>query len=159
MAVSALQTLRILHVLAMAAALGGLLVLPVVATKVHGAGDSRFAVYGLDLMARIERWIVWPATLGVVGFGLLMVEGPYAQFSFTAPGSGWLHIGTTLWTVLALALYGLLRARRALVAKADQGATGGDPVQDLWRGWTAAWAVATLSLAGGVVAMALKLGA
>lgn len=149
---------RLAHVLSAALALGGLAALPLVAGRVHGAGDSRFASYGLAIMRRIERALVWPAALGLLAFGLAMVEGPLARFDFTAPGSGWLHVGTTLWTVLALALYGLARLRGELVARAEQGATGGEPVRNLWRGWTAAWLVAVLCVAGGVVAMQLKLG-
>lgn len=156
---AAFELVRIAHVLSAALALGGLAALPAVATRVHGAGDSRFAEHGLAIMRSIERGLVWPATAAIVAFGLAMVEGPIARFSFTAPGSGWLHVGTTLWTVLALALYGLARARQGLEAEAEQGATGGEPVRALWRGWTAAWAVAVLCVAGGVVAMQLKLGA
>lgn len=151
-------TVRLLHVLAAALALGGLAALPLVATRVHGAGDSRFAEHGLAIMRSIERGLVWPATAALLALGLAMVEGPIARFDFTAPGSGWLHVGTTLWTVLALALYGLARARRELEGKAAQGATGGEPVRGLWRGWTAAWGLAVLCVAGGVVAMQLKLG-
>jgi uncharacterized membrane protein len=158
MALGALATARLLHVLAAALALGGLASLPIVATRVHGAGDSRFATYGLAIATRIEHWLVWPASAGILVFGLGMVEGPIAAYSFTAEGNGWLHVGTTLWTLLALALYGLARARRELVAKAEQGATGGNPVRRLWQGWTAAWAIALLCVAGGVVAMQLKLG-
>lgn len=151
-------TVRLLHVLAAALALGSLAALPLVATRVYGVGDSRFADHGLAIMQRIEQGLVWPATAGVLVFGLAMVEGPIARFAFTAPGSGWLHVGTTLWTVLALALYGLARLRGELEAKAAQGATGGDPVRDLWRGWTAAWTVAVLCLVAGIVVMQLKLG-
>lgn len=159
MPASAFDLLRVVHVLAAALALGGLATLPVFRSRVQGAGDSRFAAYGLDLMARVERWLVWPAAALLVGFGLAMVEGPYARFSFTAEGSGWLHVGTTLWTLLAVALYGLARARRSLAGKADQGATGGEGVATVWRWWSIAWAGATLALAGGVAAMMLKLGA
>lgn len=156
---AAFTAVRLLHILTAALALGGLATLPAIASRVHGAEDSRFATYGLSIMQRIEHWLVWPATAGIVGFGLLMVEGPLARFSFTAEGNGWLHVGTTLWTLLALSLYGLARLRGELEAKADTGATGGDPVRGLWQGWTAAWAVAVLAIAGGIVTMQLKLGA
>lgn len=159
MPVSIFALAQLLHVLSAAITLGGLVALPAIALEVHGAGDSRFARYGLAIMRRLELTVIAPATLGVVAFGLAMVEGPLARFSFTAPGSGWLHVGTTLWTLLALALYGLARARGALQAKADEGATGGEPVRDRWRAWTAALSVAVLCLAGGVAAMVFKLGA
>lgn len=158
-AVSLFALVQVLHVLSAALALGGLAALPAVALEVHGAGDSRFATYGLAIMRRIELALIAPATVGIVAFGLAMVEGPLARFSFTAPGAGWLHVGTTAWTVLALALYGLARARSALADRAEQGATGGEPVRGLWRGWTAAWSLAVLCLAAGVAAMSLKLGA
>lgn len=158
-AVSVFDVVRLLHVLSAAFALGGLAALPAAGRRVYRAGDSRFATYGLSIMRSIEHRLVWPATAGVVAFGLAMVEGPMARFDFTAPGSGWLHVGTTLWTVLALALYGLVRARQGLEAKAEDGATGGEPVRKLWQGWTAAWIVAVICVGGGVVAMQLKLGA
>lgn len=159
MPLGAFDLARVLHVLSAALALGALATLPILRTKIQGAENSQFAAYGLELMGRIEGWIVAPATLGVVAFGLAMVEGPIARFSFTAPGSGWLHVGTTLWTLLALALYGLFRARRGLQEEAAGGATGGEEVARLWRWWSIAWSGATLALAGGVAAMALKLGA
>jgi uncharacterized membrane protein len=158
-AVSLFDAVQVLHVLSAALALGGLAALPFVAARVHGAGDERFASYGLSIMRTIELGLVWPAAAGIVGLGLAMVEGPIARFSFTAEGSGWLHVGTTLWTVLALALYGMARLRGGLVAEAEDGATGGDPVRRLWQGWTAAWALATLCIAGGVAVMSLRLGA
>lgn len=158
MPVDSLDVVRLLHHLSAALALGALAVLPLVASRVHGAEDSRFARYGLSIAARIERWLVWPASLGVVAFGLAMVEGPIAAYDFTAPGMGWLHVGTTLWTLLALALYGLARARQGLEQKAREGATGGRPVRGLWRGWTIAWGVAVACVAGGIVAMATRLG-
>lgn len=156
---AAFDVVRLLHRLSAALALGSLAVLPIVATRVHAAEDSRFARYGLSIMARTEHWLLWPASLGVVAFGLAMVEGPVAVYDFTAEGSGWLHVGTTLWTLLVLALYGLARLRGELEAEAEQGATGGDPVRTLWQGWTAAWGLAALCLAGGIVAMTLRLGA
>lgn len=159
MAVDALTLARLLHRVSVALALGGLATLPVVASRVHRAGDSRFATYGLDVLARIERWIVLPATAGVVAFGLAMVEGPIAVYDFKAPTAGWLHVGAGLWTLLAFALYAMYQLRKRLHEEAEQGATGGDTVDTLWRYWHAAWAVAALAIVGGIAVMAFRLGA
>lgn len=150
---------RVLHLLAVGVALGSLATLPVLRSRVHKVGDSRFATYGLEAMARIERWILAPASLGVLVFGLAMVEGPVARYDFTAPGAGWLHWGTTMWLILAIGVGTLFHLRGQLVEKAQLGATGGQEVDKLWRYWTLAWGVAVGSLVGGVLVMAWKLGA
>lgn len=159
MPASSFALVRVLHVLAAALTLGGLATLPVARSKVQGAGDSRFATYGLDVMGRIERWVVAPGAVGMLVFGLAMVEGPLARFSFTAPGAGWLHVGATLWTTLAAGLVYMASVRGDLEEEAQLGATGGDPVRGLWRRWSLAWGVAVVSVVGGVAAMALRLGA
>lgn len=150
------DVVRVSHVLAAATALGALAALPVLRTGVHGAGDSRFAEHGLALMARLERRLLAPAAVATLVLGVAMVEGSWARYSFT--GAGWLHVGAGAWTLLAGALVALARVRGGLEARAAEGATGGEPVRDLWRKWWAAWGVATGAIVGAVVAMVARSG-
>lgn len=156
---TSLGLIRTLHVLTVAITLGALVTLPAIRSRLEEADDSRTAATGLAFVGQIQRWLVVPGTLGVLVFGLAMVEGPLAAFSFTAPGAGWLHIGTTLWMVLAGAVALMWYSHRELVEQARNGATGGDTVRTHWNRWTAGAIVGALVTAGGVAVMAMKLGA
>lgn len=159
MALDAFGLVRTLHVAAAGTLLGATLVLPLLRPRLEGHEDSRFTAGGLAHVATVERWILAPAAAGLLGAGLLLVEGPLARFSFTAPDAGWLHLGATLWLVLAAGLAIMFHARRRLQREADRGTTGGSRVRALWRRWTAGAAAVVLSAAAGIAAMAMKLGA
>lgn len=151
--------LQLVHIIASALVLGSLATLPRLRYRIEGQEDSRVTLLGLDHIRDVERWILVPGALAILAFGLLMVEGPWARFDFTAPGAGWLHIGATAWLVLAASIGTMWYARDELAKQARQGATGGDRVRTLWRVWTCACLVALGSVLGAVATMVLRLGA
>lgn len=157
MVLTTFESVRILHVIAAALVLGSLVTLPLLRPRLEEAGDARWAQQGLAFIATVERWVLAPGALALLGFGLAMVEGPYARFSFTAPGAGWLHIGSTLWLVLAGALGLMWHSRRGLAEQARDGATGGESVRTLWRRWTAGAVLGALAVAAGIAVMGTKL--
>jgi uncharacterized membrane protein len=158
MPVSWFGVLRTLHVLAAAVTLGAVVAALGLRPFLHRHEDVRVAEAGLAYLERVDRTLVQPGAAALLVFGLLLVEGPVARFSFTAPGAGWLHLGSTLWLVLAAGLALMEVSRRGLQAAADDGATGGDRVATLWRRWTAGGVVAAAALVAAVAVMGLKLG-
>lgn len=158
MAYTTLGLVRTLHVLAVAITLGTLATLPWVRPLLHEAGDSRWATAGLGFVGRVQKWLLVPSTVALLAFGLVMIEGPLAIFSFTAPGAGWLHLGTTLWMLLAASVGVMWYSQRRLTERAEAGATGGQAVEKHWRRWTmAAWTGLLVTVLG-VAVMAMKLG-
>lgn len=159
MPLDAFGLVRTLHVVAAGLLLGASLAVALLRPRLEGAEDSRFTALGLSHLATVERWVLAPAALVLLAAGLALVEGPIARFSFTAPGAGWLHVGSTLWLVLAAGLAVMWTARLSLREEADRGTTGGQRVRTLWRRWTAGAAVVGLSALLGIATMAMKLGA
>lgn len=159
MPLDAYGLVRTLHVAAAGIALGASLVVALLRPKLEGAEDSRFTASGLAHVATVERWVLAPAALALLVAGLALVEGPLARFDFTAPGAGWLHVGSTLWLVLAVGLAVMWTARLRLQEEAEQGTTGGTRVRTLWRRWTGGAALVALSALLGIATMAMKLGA
>lgn len=150
---------RSLHVIAAAVVLGALVTLPLLRPRLQSAEDSRWASEGLGFVATVERWVLAPGVLALGALGFAMVEGPLARFSFTAEGAGWLHLGATLWLLLAGCVAVMWVSRRGLQERAQEGATGGDRVWSLWRRWTAGAVVGALSVAFGIAVMGMRLGA
>lgn len=159
MAYTTLGLVRTLHVLAVALTLGTLATLPWIRPLLHEAGDSRWATAGLRFVGRVQDWLLLPSTVALLAFGLAMVEGPLATFSFTAPGAGWLHLGTTLWMLLAASVGVMWHSQRRLIERAEDGTTGGSTVAKHWRRWTMAASTGLLVTTFGVAVMAMKLGA
>jgi uncharacterized membrane protein len=156
---TSLGLVRTLHVIAAALTLGSLAAVPLIRGRLENAPDVRIVRRGLGYVRAVERWVLIPSAIALLGFGLAMVEGPLSAFSFTAPNAGWLHIGTTLWMVLAGAIAAMIYHRRQLDEMAQQGATGGSRVGKLWRRWTLSAVAGILTVAGGVAVMGMKLGA
>lgn len=157
MPVTAFTFLRTLHVLSAALALGALVAVTFLQPGRRIPPVLHKAL--LERIGRIERLAIWPGTIGVLIAGLLLVEGPMARFSFTAPGAGWLHIGTTLWLLLAGSVFWMTASRRKLEDLAEEGSSGISRADRLWNRWTVAAVLAILILTGGVATMAMKLGA
>lgn len=149
---------RTLHLLSAAIALGGFFVLPFLRPQLEGAEDSRLTMAGLSFIRTVEHWVIAPAGGALLVFGLLMVEGPVARFSFTDPGMGWLHIGTTLWLAVAGAVVGMVYSRRKLEAFAERGTTGGRAVAKVWGWWTTSAMIGALVIAAGIAVMAMRIG-
>lgn len=157
MPATAFTFLRTFHILSAALALGALVAVTFLQPGRRIPPVLHKAL--LERIGRIERLAIWPGTLGVLIAGLLLVEGPVARFSFTSPGAGWLHIGSTLWLLLAASVFWMTASRRKLEALAEEGSSGISRADRLWNRWTAAAVIAILILTGGVAVMAMKLGA
>lgn len=157
MPATAFTFLRTLHVLSAALALGALVAVTFLQPGRRIPPVLHKAL--LERIGRVERLVIWPGVLGVLIAGLLLVEGPVARFSFTGPGVGWLHIGSTLWLLLAASVFWMTSSRRKLEALAEEGSSGISRADRLWNRWTAAAIIAILLLTAGVAVMAMKLGA
>lgn len=158
MALSTFGLTRTLHVLSAAVLFGALVVVPFFRSRIEEAPPD-VARAGLSILEQVDKVVLGPSATLLLVMGLMMVEGPIARFSFTAPGMGWLHIGTTLWMLLAGALAVMWINRARLQAAVEKGVTGGTEVDGHWRWWTlGAWSAATVMLAA-ISVMAMKLGA
>ncbi len=157
MPVTAFSVLRTLHILSAALALGALVAVTFMQPGRRIPPVLHKAL--LERIGRIERLAIWPGTVGVLLAGLLLVEGPVARFSFTAPDAGWLHIGSTLWLFLAATVFWMTSSRRKLEALAEEGSSGISRADRLWNRWLAAAILAILLLGGGIATMTMKLAA
>lgn len=156
MPITAFTLIRTLHVLSAALALGALVAVTFLQPGRRIPPVLHKAL--LERIGRIERLAIWPGVLGVLVAGLLMVEGPVARFSFTAPGAGWLHLGSTVWLLLAAAVVWMTGTRRKLEGLSEEGEAGGDQAERLWNRWLIACALAIVLLAAGVAVMSMRLG-
>ncbi len=153
------EALRLGHLVASGLLLGALATLPWIRPRLEGHEDSRTVEMGLSFVQTVQNVLLLPAAAALLVLGVLMVEGPWARFDFTAPDAGFLHAGATLWLILAVALGGMWVARDKLDAEAQRGTTGGSRVRSYWRAWTAACLGAGLVVLAGIAVMALRLGA
>lgn len=149
---------RTLHLLSAAVLVGALVVAPMLRSRIEEAPPD-VARAGLSVLEQIDKVLLGPATALLLVMGLFMVEGPIARFSFTAPGAGWLHIGTTLWLVLAVSIAVMWVNRARLQDAVEKGITGGTEVAGHWRWWTVGVGGASLTMLAGITVMAMKLGA
>ncbi len=158
MPVSAFEVTRTLHVLAAATIFGSLAVVPFLRSRIEEASPD-VARAGLAVLEQVDKVLLGPSALLLLVMGLLLVEGPISRFSFTAPGAGWLHIGTTLWLVLAAGL-GIMWFNRAKLQDAvAKGVTGGTEVDGYWRWWSIGAVSASIAMLAAIAVMAMKLGA
>ncbi len=157
MPATAFTFLRTLHILSAALALGALVAVTFLQPGRRIPPVLHKAL--LERIGRVERLEICPGFLGMLIAGLLLIEGPVARFSFTSPGAGWLHIGSTLWILLAASVFWLTSSRRELEDLAEEGSSGISRADRLWNRWMAAAVLAILILTGGVAVMAMKLGA
>lgn len=158
MAVSTYGLVRTLHLIAASLVFGGLVVAPFLRPRIEESPPD-VARAGLATLGAIEQGILAPSAVLLLIMGLLMVEGPAARYSFTAPGAGWLHLGSTLWLVLVVGLGVMWYHRDKLQKKAREGVTGGNEVAKLWRRWTLGASLCTITALAGIVVMAMKIGA
>lgn len=158
MAVTASQLLRVGHLAASGLVLGALATLPLLRFRLEGHEDSRVTLLGLGYLESIQQVLLIPGAVAILVLGGLMVEGPWATFDFTDPKAGWLHVGATLWLILAGAIGGMWAARSKLEEEAREGTTGGSRVRTYWRAWTGCCLVGVAVVLGGMATMALRLG-
>jgi uncharacterized membrane protein len=128
--------MKILHVLAVVVLLGNLLMAPFWRKRLAalGGGQARVAanrsVRVADLIFTLPGWVVVLAT----GIMLIIYRGMQG---------GWLHLSLVLflgWLILWHVL--VLRARKAMIAQAEEAASGGQAPAELaqhehqWQQWS-----------------------
>lgn len=129
--------LKILHVLAVVVLLGNLLMAPFWRRRLampdspQARAAANRSVRLADLLFTLPGWVVTLAT----GIGLI-IQGGW-------PSGGWLHASLVLFLVwLVLWHVFTLRARKAMIAKADEAVTSGQTATELaqhehqWAQWS-----------------------
>lgn len=130
--------IRVLHILAVVVLLGNLLMAPFWRKRLATLGGAQAravanrSVRVADLLFTLPGWVVVLAT----GIIMLITRG------WPRPG-GWLHLSLLLflgWLVLWHVL--VLRARKAMMAQAEEAAAGGQAPAELaqherqWQQWS-----------------------
>lgn len=129
---------KILHVLAAVLLLGNLLMAPFWRKRlaISGGPQARAlanrAVRVADLMFTLPGWVVTVIT----GF-IIAIQGGYFK------NQGWLHVSLVLFLAwLVIWHVGVLRARKAMIARADEAAASGQTSEALaqsehqWTQWS-----------------------
>jgi uncharacterized membrane protein len=130
------RLMKVLHVLAVVVLLGNLLMAPfwrkrlVALGGVQARAAANRSIRVADLMFTLPGWVVVLAT----GIMLIIYRGMHG---------GWLHLSLLLflgWLVLWHVL--VLRARKAMIAQAEEAASGGQAPAELaqhesqWQQWS-----------------------
>jgi uncharacterized membrane protein len=124
-----LGLMKVLHVLAAVLLLGNLIMAPFWRKRLAGNQDAQRravadqSVRVADMLFTLPGWVV----ILVTGIVLIILRGG-------SGGGGWLHVSVLLFLIwIVLWHVGTLRARKAMIAKADEGAASGQIPEDLTR--------------------------
>jgi uncharacterized membrane protein len=131
--------LKILHVLAAVVLLGNLLMAPFWRRRLaiiggpQGRAVANRTVRVADLLFTLPGWVVTLITGLIVAINSGLFKGP--KF--------WLHVSLLIFLIWLVAWHvGTLRARKAMITKADEAAASGQTAEDLapseqqWAKWS-----------------------
>lgn len=121
--------IRVLHILAVVALLGNLVMAPFWRKRLAAAGDARGraaadrGVRVADLLFTLPGWVV----VLITGLILAIHTGAFK-------GHGWLHMSLALFVIWLLVWHlGALRARKAMITEAEAAAERGQTSEELER--------------------------